>query len=73
MQIALWAAYHEPTYEEAMIWLANAGGDTDTNAAVAGGLLGARDGETAVPTRWVKEVAQAERLGEIAEQLVGAI
>ena len=33
--------------EEALIWLANAGGDTDTNAAVAGGLLGARDGEAA--------------------------
>jgi ADP-ribosyl-[dinitrogen reductase] hydrolase len=72
MQIALWAAYHEPEYEGAMVWLAGAGGDTDTNAAVAGGLLGARDGEERVPKRWVEQVAEVERLRRIAEQLVGA-
>ena len=72
MQIALWAAYHEPTYEGAMVWLANAGGDTDTNAAVAGGLLGARDGEGAVPARWVAEVARADHLRSLADRLTGA-
>lgn len=29
-----------------------AGGDTDTTAAIAGGLLGARWGATAIPARW---------------------
>lgn len=29
------------------------GSDTDTNAAIAGGLLGARDGAGALPARWV--------------------
>ena len=28
------------------------GGDTDTNAAIAGGLLGVRDGVEAIPARW---------------------
>lgn len=72
MQIALWTAYHEPELEPALIWLANAGGDTDTNAAVAGGLLGTRDGEESVPARWVAEVARVEHLRTLAEQLVGA-
>lgn len=71
MQIALWVAYHEPEYEAAMTWLANAGGDTDTNAAVAGGLIGARDGEGAIPAGWGSEVARAEELRQIAERLVG--
>jgi ADP-ribosyl-[dinitrogen reductase] hydrolase len=71
MQIALWAAYHEPAYTGAMCWLANAGGDTDTNAAVAGGLIGARDGEAAVPASWVSQVAQVDQLRGLAEQLVG--
>lgn len=31
-----------------------AGGDTDTTAAIAGGLLGARWGASAVPDRWRK-------------------
>ena len=57
-EIALWAAWHEPNLEAALIWLANAGGDTDTNAAVAGGLLGARDGEAAVPARWIAALAR---------------
>ncbi len=72
MQIALWVAYHEPELEPALVWLVNAGGDTDTNAAVAGGLLGARDGEASVPERWVAQVAQAGSLRELAERLVGA-
>ena len=72
MQIALWAAYHEPEYEGAMVWLANAGGDTDTNAAVAGGLIGARDGEEAIPMVWLAQVARVAHLKELAERLTGA-
>jgi ADP-ribosyl-[dinitrogen reductase] hydrolase len=71
MQIALWAAYHEPTLEGALVWLANAGGDTDTNAAVAGGLLGARDGVREIPSRWVAELPRVEYLEDLAERLVG--
>lgn len=69
MEIALWAAWHEPLLEEALVWLVNAGGDTDTNAAVAGGLLGARDGEDAVPRRWIEAVARHDHIGHLAEQL----
>jgi ADP-ribosylglycohydrolase len=29
------------------------GNDTDTNAAIAGGLLGARDGVAAIPAQWI--------------------
>ncbi len=71
MEVALWAAWHEPSLEAALVWLAGAGGDTDTNAAVAGGLLGARDGEAAIPRRWVEAVARWEYLGELGERLVG--
>ncbi len=72
MEVALWAAWHEPSLESALLWLASAGGDSDTNAAVAGGLLGARDGEGAVPRRWVEAVARWEYLAELGERLVGA-
>src|SRR2546426_1772743 len=51
VEIAFWCAVHRPSLEDALISLAEAGGDTDTNAAVAGALLGARDGETAIPPR----------------------
>jgi ADP-ribosylglycohydrolase len=71
VEIALWFAYHEPNLERGLVWLANAGGDTDTNAAVAGGLMGARDGESAVPARWVEALPEPERLRSLATRLVG--
>lgn len=72
VEIALWFAYHEPNLERGLIWLVNAGGDTDTNAAVAGGLMGARDGEQAVPGRWAEAVPDSDRIRELAARLVGA-
>jgi ADP-ribosylglycohydrolase len=71
MEIALWTAQHEPNLERGLIWLASAGGDTDTNAAVAGGLMGARDGEEAIPSRWLDSIAQRDRLTALAERLIG--
>ena len=72
VEIGLWFAHHEPKLERGLIWLANAGGDTDSNAAVAGALMGARDGEGAIPDRWVKEIVGVEHLRELADALVGA-
>lgn len=69
LEIALWFAYHEPLLERGVRWLAGAGGDTDTNAAAAGGLMGARDGERAVPDRWVAELADPDRLRRLADAL----
>jgi len=63
---------HGPSLEEALIFLAEAGGDTDTNAAVAGALLGARDGETGIPPRWLDQLGSARSVAGIAERLVAA-
>ena len=54
------------------MWLVNTGGDTDTNAAVAGALMGARDGESAVPARWLDKVVDVNRIRRLADRLVGA-
>src|SRR5437773_9093493 len=74
VEIAFWCAVHRPSLEEALIFLVEAGGDTDTNAAVAGALLGARDGETGIPPRWLDQLGRASTRGvsELAERLVTA-
>jgi len=69
IEIAFWCAVHRPSLEEALIFLAEAGGDTDTNAAVAGALLGARDGEAAIPPRWLDQLEQGRRIAALAERL----
>jgi len=57
LQTAWWAITHtdasSPGHLPAALELCvRAGGDTDTTAAIAGGLLGARWGASAVPARW---------------------
>jgi ADP-ribosyl-[dinitrogen reductase] hydrolase len=43
-------------FEAALIETVAMGGDTDTNAAIAGALLGAAEGRMTLPTRWVMPV-----------------
>jgi ADP-ribosylglycohydrolase len=50
---ALWQLLHAPNLEEGMADTVAHGGDTDTNAAIAGALLGAVHGRYAVPAQWV--------------------
>jgi len=70
VEIAFWFVMHDRTLEEALMYLAQAGGDTDTNAAVAGALLGARYGEAALPPRWVQQLVGAQGIAKLAERLV---
>ena len=69
MQAGLWAATTPLNFEEALVALVSSGGDTDTNGALAGAVLGARYGASAIPLRWVSLVAQRERLLDLADRL----
>jgi ADP-ribosylglycohydrolase len=50
---ALWQLLHAPSLEEGVVDTVMRGGDTDTNAAICGALLGAVHGAEAVPAQWV--------------------
>lgn len=52
LQNAFFQLLHAKSLEEGVISTVMAGGDTDTNAAIAGALLGAAHGRDAVPLRW---------------------
>lgn len=70
MEIAFWYATHARSLEDALVYLAQAGGNTGTNAALAGALLGARDGEAEFPPRWMGLIAGAEGVARLADRLV---
>ncbi len=72
VEIAFWFATHERTLEDALVFLVQAGGDTDTNAALAGALLGARDGEAGIPPRWLEQIEGASGIRSLADRLIGA-
>jgi ADP-ribosyl-[dinitrogen reductase] hydrolase len=53
---ALWQLLHAPSMAEAVVDTVMRGGDTDTNAAICGALLGAVHGRDAVPDQWVESL-----------------
>jgi ADP-ribosylglycohydrolase len=52
LSLAVGAVLDERPLADIVVDVARLGNDTDTNAAIAGGLLGARDGAAAIPSRW---------------------
>lgn len=69
-EMALWCAHHEANLKNGVEWAAGHRGDAATAAAIVGGVLGARDGEEAIPARWVDSVAGVETLRGLAKRLV---
>jgi hypothetical protein len=56
LQNAFWQLLHVDSLEEAIVSTISFGGDTDTNAAIAGALLGAVYGRNAIPPQWADRV-----------------
>jgi len=55
-QNALWQLLNAPSLKEGVVDTVMRGGDTDTNAAIAGALLGAVYGREAVPQQWIDKL-----------------
>lgn len=55
-QNAIYQLLHADSPAECIIETCRHGGDTDTNAAIAGVLVGARDGFDAFPRSWIETV-----------------
>lgn len=53
---ALWQLLHAPNLQDGVVDTVMRGGDTDTNAAITGALLGAVYGSDAVPAQWVEKI-----------------
>jgi len=51
-------------FEEGLIQTVGRGGDTDTNAAIAGSLLGACHGREKIPARWILPVLACRPIAE---------
>ena len=53
---ALWQLLHASSLEEGVVDTVMRGGDTDTNAAICGALLGVVYGLDAIPHQWTYRV-----------------
>ena len=66
-QNALYELLHASTLEEGVIETVQCGGDTDTNGAICGALLGAVYGRDAVPEQWVDRIVRCRPTAETTQ------
>jgi len=69
LQAGLYRGLVADTAEDAVIDAVMMGGDTDTLAAVAGAVAGARFGKDALPDRWCDKIPEAAQLAEYGKGL----
>jgi ADP-ribosylglycohydrolase len=69
MQVALWCTRQDTDFERILVAIVNRGGDTDSNGAVAGAVMGALCGASQIPARWLDNIHDAERLTDLADRL----
>ena len=73
MGAGIWALKHAPSYKEGIQKITSEGGDADSNAAVAGALLGARFGFSRMPQDLAEALAGKQVLDDRIERLVNLL
>ena len=67
----LWAYWNAKSFEDGLLSVVRAGGDADTNAAVACAILGAKFGYNAIPQEYVDGLIYKEQLEEVVNGMIG--
>lgn len=70
MGCGMWAICYAESYEDGILQIIHEGGDADTNASVAGALLGAKFGYSSIPDKWVKGLVKKRVLEQKIKQLI---
>jgi len=68
LEAALWCLLNTDSYRDCVLAAVNLGDDTDTTAAVAGGLAGLLYGLEAIPADWLALLLRRELIETLCEQ-----
>ncbi len=69
LEAALWCALTTDSYEQAMLTCVNLGYDTDTVAAICGGLCGLYYGYDAIPEKWRQMLPRKIYIKDLCERM----
>jgi ADP-ribosylglycohydrolase len=72
LEAALWCLLTTDSYKDCILRAVNLGGDTDTVAAIAGGLAGALYGYDSIPVEWRNTLIKREYIEEMCEKAASA-
>lgn len=69
LSVALWAYWHAKSFVDGLLKVVNAGGDADTNAAVACAILGAKFGFHTIPKEYIDGLIYRNKLDDTINKL----
>jgi ADP-ribosyl-[dinitrogen reductase] hydrolase len=72
LEASIWCLLTTGTYSEAVLKAVNLGEDTDTTAAVTGGLAGLLYGYEQIPAAWIEPLARKEEIDDLCQRLAAA-
>ncbi len=73
LEAGLWCLYNTDSYRDCVMTAVNLGDDTDTVAAVAGGLAGLMygcGGKRGIPDEWIRQIPRREWIKGLCDKLV---
>ncbi|MEH2394201.1 MAG: ADP-ribosylglycohydrolase family protein [Nostoc sp.] len=73
LESSLWCLLNSSSYSEAVLKAVNLGGDTDTTAAVTGGLAGIYYGVENIPQKWINKIPRRQDIIYLAERFARAV
>ncbi len=71
LEAALWCLYNTENYSDCVLAAVNLGDDTDTVAAVAGGLAGLLygcGGKRGIPKKWIEQIPKRDWIKDLCEK-----
>lgn len=71
LEAVIWAFFNSKTYKETVLRAVNLGGDTDTIAAIAGGIAGIYYGFNGVPEKWIQNISGKEQIASLCDDFIG--
>ena len=69
LESSIWFFLNKNSYKDTILSIINLGHDTDTSAAIAGGLAGLYYGRKGMPEKWVASLARLDDIVELANKL----
>ena len=72
LEAALWCLWNTDSYRDCVLTAVNLGDDTDTVAAVAGGLAGIAygcGGARGIPNEWIAQIPRRDWIAELCDKL----
>ena len=73
LEAAIWCLLNTDNYRDCVLKAVNLGEDTDTVAAVAGGLAGILYGYDNIPQEWINTLVKNDMISELCDEFVKGI